>query len=64
MPLPTPDRSATIAPLHLLVFHFPDPLQRIAELPTALWSCQVTPPKDTADPPNLKTAEDQGDQTQ
>jgi hypothetical protein len=42
----------------------PDPLQRFAKLPTALCSCQVTPPKDAADPPNLKTAKDQGDKTQ
>lgn len=62
MPLPTPDRSATIAPLHLLVFRFPDPLQRLAELSTALWSCQVTLPKDAADPPDLKTAKCKGDQ--
>ena len=41
----------------------PDPLQRFSELPTALWSRQVTPPKDAADPPDLKTAKDQGDQT-
>ena len=42
----------------------PDPLQRFSELRTALWSRQVTPPKDAADPPDLKTAKDQGDQTQ
>ena len=42
----------------------PDPLQRFSELRTALWSRQVTPPKDAADPPNLKTAKDQGDKTQ
>jgi hypothetical protein len=29
-----------------------------------LWARQVTPPKDTANPPNLKTAKDKGDQTQ
>ena len=59
-----PDRHATIAPLPLPLFLLPDPLQRLAELSTALWSCQVTPPKDAANPPDLKTAKDQGDQTQ
>jgi hypothetical protein len=29
-----------------------------------MWSYQVTPPKDAADPPNLKTAKNKGDQTQ
>jgi len=29
-----------------------------------LWFCQVTPPKDATDPPDLKTAKDKGDQTQ
>jgi len=51
-PLPTP------------LFLPPDPLQCFAELPTALWARQVTPPKDVANPPHLKTAKDQGDQTQ
>ena len=46
------------------LFLLPDPLQRLAELSTTLWSCQVTLPKDAANPPNLKTAKDQGDQTQ
>ena len=48
----------------LLRTFLPDPLQRLAELSTALWSHQVTPPKDAANPPDLKTAKDQGDQTQ
>jgi hypothetical protein len=46
------------------LFLLPDPLQRLAELSTTLWSCQVTLPKDTANPPHLKTAKDHGDQTQ
>ena len=46
------------------LFLLPDPLQRLAELSTTLWSCQVTLPKDATDPPDLKTAKDQGDQTQ
>ena len=59
-----PVACATTAPLFLPLFLLPDPLQRFAKLPTALCSCQVTPPKDAADPPNLKTAKDQGDKTQ
>ena len=61
-----PDRSATIAPLPLPLplFLLPDPFQLLAELSTALWSCQVTLPKDAANPPHLKTAKEQGDQTQ
>jgi len=48
----------------MTLFLPPDLLQCFAELPTALWSCQVTPPKDAADPPNLKTAKGKGNQTQ
>ena len=59
-----PVACATTAPLFLPLFLLPDPLQRCAKLPTALCSCQVTPPKDAANPPDLKTAKDQGDQTQ
>jgi hypothetical protein len=51
-------------PLPMTLFLLPDTLQRLAELPAALWSCQVTLPKDPADPPHLKTAKDQGDQSQ
>jgi len=51
-PLPTP------------LFLLPDPLQCFAELSTALWSCQFPFPKDTANPPDLKTAKEHGDQTQ
>ncbi len=51
-PLPTP------------LFLLPDPLQGLTELSTALWSCKVSPPKDAADPPNLKTAKGKGDQSQ
>jgi hypothetical protein len=51
-------------PLPMSLFLLPDPLQRLAELSTTLWSCQVTLPKDATDPPDLKTAKDQGDQTQ
>ena len=32
--------------------------------PLAQGSCQVTPSENAADPPDLKTAKDQGDQTQ
>ena len=42
----------------------PDTFQRFAELPIAQRSSQVTPPNDAADPPDLKTAKDQGDHTQ
>ena len=59
-----PDRPATIAPLTLPLFLLPDPLKRLAELSTILWSCQVTPPEDAANTPHLKTAKDHGDQTQ
>ena len=51
-------------PLPMSLFLLPDPLQRLAELSTTLWSCQVTLPKDATDPPDLKTAKDQGNQTQ
>ena len=34
------------------------------ELTLAQGSCQVTPSENAADPPDLKTAKDQGDQTQ
>ena len=57
-------RRATVALLLLPLFLPPDPLQCFAELPTALWARQITPPKDAANPPHLKTAKDQGDQTQ
>jgi hypothetical protein len=36
----------------------------ICKLPTAFWTRQVAPPKDAADPPDLKTAKGKGDQTQ
>jgi hypothetical protein len=51
-------------PLPMTLFLLPDTLQRLAELSLAQGSCQVTLPKDATDPPDLKTAKDQGDQTQ
>ena len=48
----------------MTLFLLPDTLQRLAELSLAQGSCQVTLPKDATDPPDLKTAKDQGDQTQ
>lgn len=42
----------------------PDPLQGLAELALAQRSCQITIPDGAADPPDLKTAKDQGEQTQ
>ena len=59
-----PQGFAFLASSPLLLLILPDPLQWLAELPSALWSCEVTLPKDVADPPNLNTAKDQGDKTQ
>ena len=56
--------SATIAPLSGLLPLRPDSLQGFTELALTQWSCQVTPPKDPADPPDLKTAKGKGDQSQ
>lgn len=56
--------SATIAPLWQPLVLLPDPFQRLPELSLAQGSCQVPPAEHAADPPNLKTAKDQGDQTQ
>lgn len=41
-----------------------DPFQRLAELALASRSCQVTLPQGAADPPELQTINDQGEQTQ
>ena len=42
----------------------PNPLQRLTQLPLAKGSFQFPFPEDTADPPDLQTTEDQGNQTQ
>ncbi len=42
----------------------PDPLQGLAEFALAQWSCQVPLSHRAADPPDLQTASDQGEQTQ
>ena len=61
---PAPNRPATMAPLPLLLFLLPDPCQRLTKLALAQGSCQFPFPKDTADPPDLKTTEGKGNQTQ
>lgn len=46
------------------VFLRPDPLQGLAELSLAQGSRQFPPTQEAADPPDLKSDECQGDQTQ
>jgi hypothetical protein len=42
----------------------PDPLQRLAKILGAQGACQVTPAEGAADPPDLQSPKDKGDQTQ
>ena len=59
-----PPSSATIAPYlwRYSLFQICSKVLRNSRL--AQGSCQVTSSEHTADPPDLKTAKDQGDQTQ
>jgi len=64
--LPAPLLQIDPQPLRLYLCRVPSSRSAsgFAELPTALWARQVTPPKDAANPPHLKTTKDQGAQTQ
>ena len=56
--------GATVAPLWHPLPLLPNPLQRLLELTLAQGSCQFPFPEDAADPPDLKTTEGKGNQTQ
>ena len=56
--------GATVAPLWHPLPLLPNPLQCLTKLSLAQGSWQFTFPDDAADPPDLKTTEDQGNQTQ
>ena len=56
--------GATVAPLWHPLPLLPNPLQCLSELTLAQGSCQFPLPDGAADPPDLKTTEDQGNQTQ
>lgn len=51
-------------PLALTLLLLPNSLQRFAKLALAEGSCQFPFPEDAADPPDLQTTADQGNQTQ